>query len=262
MKKFVFLSLAMCFCISLSAQIFNQDFNASTVLSQYVSSSPNSGQFEAMSPDGASLATTISNGVLRFNRTGAAGIYAYRNFTLSTNPTFVQLKFDFEGSNFQSGTQTPVFSIFVGNAFTSTSSGSTSNFASRIGVLAQPTAGEFKIGTIDNIDGAPSSGAFTGKQTITFIINNSGEDKSYTAPDGSVETVANGKMDAWVGLTKGINEFSLKNTDAKGVISGFKIQATSASGNGIFDFDNIEFKELSGITPPPPTDLTLPNTPS
>lgn len=261
MKKLLLLSFIIGFYTSINAQIFTQDFSASTAVLDYVSETPNTGQFDAISSSGSSSTTSINNEALRFNRTGAASLYAYRNFTFATNPTFVQLKFDFEISNYQAGTQSPLFSVFIGSGFSSASFGTTSTYASRFGIAAQDNAGEFKVSSIDNIGGAPSSGAFSGKQTITFVVNNSGNDKNYTAPDGSAESVANGKMDVWIGLTKGIDDFSLKNTDAKGDISGFKIQATSASGTGIFDFDNIEMKNLEGttVTPPTPTD-NLPDT--
>ncbi|SNR71005.1 Por secretion system C-terminal sorting domain-containing protein [Lutibacter agarilyticus] len=263
MKKFLLLSLAMSFCISLNAQIFKQDFSSSTSIADYVSTTPNIGQFDNISPNGANLTASIINRALRFNRTSTATIYAYRNFTFAANPTFVQLKFDFEVSNYQAGTQSPLFSVFIGSGFSSASSGSSSDFTSRFGINAQTANGEFKVSTIDNIGGAPSSSIFSGKQTITFVVNNSGSNQTYTAPNGSTETVVNGKMDVWVGTTRGIDDFSLKNTDAKGVISGFKIQATSASGTGTFDFDNIEMIDLEDESTTPPTaPINLPDTPT
>lgn len=251
----------MSFSVSLTAQMFQQDFSTSTVVSDYVSSTPNMGQFSGISASATALVTSINNGALRFNRTATSSMYAYRNFTLSENPTFVQLKFDFEASGNLAGTQSPVFSVLIGSDFSESSSGSTSAYASRFGILAQATSGEFIISTIDNIGGAPQSAVFSGKQTITFIVNNSGNDKTYTAPNGSAEQVANGKMDVWIGSTRGINDFSLKNTTSPlGNISGFKIQATSASGTGVYDFDNIEMKDLKDETVTPPT-IDLPDTP-
>ena len=260
MKKILLLFLAFGLCKSLNAQFFNQDFCSSITISDYVSTIPNVGQFNEISPNGANLTTSINNETLRINRTGTASIYAYRNFTFDTNPKFVQLKFDFEVSNYQKGTQNPLLSVFIGSEFSSSSFGSSSTFTSRFGIVAQENDNEFKVASIDNIGGAPSSAVFSGKQTIAFVVNNSGSDKTYNAPDGSVESIVNGKMDVWVGTSRGINDFSLKNTDAKGDISGFKIQATSASGTGIFDFDNIEMKELEGGVVNP--SANLPDTPS
>ncbi|MFD0835642.1 T9SS type A sorting domain-containing protein [Mariniflexile aquimaris] len=260
-RKIQLLVFCIGFANTLNAQIFTQDFSASTNVSSYVSATPDSGQFNGISPDGANLITTINNGALRFNRTGTASIYAYRNFTFSTNPTFVQFKMDFEASGNTAGTQSPIFSVFIGNGFSSASSGTTSAYASRFGILVQSTPGNFKIGTVDNIGGAPQSAEFTGKQTITYVVNNSGSDQTYTGPDASIEAVANGKMDVWVGTTRGINDFSLKNTASPTAdITGFKIQATSASGTGVYDFDNIEMRDLINDPVTPPT-INLPDTP-
>ena len=249
MKKTLLFALALGFCSAVNAQFFTQDFSSSTTVANYVSSTPTSGQFEGLTQGsaGSALETSINNGALRFNRTAAFTMFAYRNFDFTTKPTFVQFKMDFEASTNAVGTQTPIFSVFIGSGFSSASTGTTSNYASRFGILAQSTPGNFKVGTVDNIGGAPQSGEFSGKQTITFIVNNSGSDRTYTAPDATTESVANGKMDVWIGITKGINDFSLRNTVSPTAdISGFKIQATSASGTGLYDFDNIEMTDLLG----------------
>jgi Secretion system C-terminal sorting domain len=253
MKRILFLSIALCFSYnSVKAQMFTQDFSSSTTVADYVSATPNLGQFEGLTQSSAApstaLVTTITNGALRFNRTATASIWAFRNYTYPVKPTFVQLRMDFEASGNVVGTQTPVFSVFVGSGFTTASTGTNSAYASRFGIVAQANPGEFKISSVDNIGGsAPQTNVFSGKQTITFIINNSGVDQTYTAPDATTEAVANGKMDVWIGITKGINDFSLRNTASPlADISGFKIQATSQSGTGIYDFDNIEFRDLLG----------------
>lgn len=260
-KKLLLFSILTVFTTSVNAQIFNQDFESSIKLTDYISTTPNSGQFNGITTGQSSLTTSITNGALRFERTGTATMYAYRNFNFTENPNFVQLKFDFELSNYQQGTQNPSFTVFIGSNFSSTSFGSSSTYASRIGLVGKDGSNEFKVSTVDNIGGAPSTSYFSGKQTITFVVNNSGSDKTYSAPNGSVETVLNGKMDVWIGAVKGIDDFSLKNTESpKGDISGFKFQATSASGLGIFDFDNVEFSELPSEVSPPPT-VDLPDTP-
>ena len=262
LKKTLLGTFLLFFTITIHAQVFKQDFSSSNNVSDYVSGTPNSGQFDAISPTVSAVETSITNGALRFNRTASASIYAYRNFNLTNKPTFVQLKMDFEASANAVGTQTPIFSVLVGSGFSSASSGTTSNYASRFGILAQSTSGNFKLGTIDNIGGAPQSAEFSGKQTITFIVNNSGSDQTYTAPDGTIEQVANGKMDLWIGTTKGINEFGLKNsTSPIADITGFKIQATSASGAGVYSFDNIEMRDLINDPVLPPA-INLPDTPT
>ncbi|WP_159951835.1 T9SS type A sorting domain-containing protein [Polaribacter septentrionalilitoris] len=244
MKRSILLILLV-LSSAFKAQTFQQDFESSTVVSDYISTVPDIGDFNGLTESKTNLITSINNGALQFERNEAATIYAFRNFNLTENPTLVQFKFDFELSNYQSGTQNPTFSVFVGNSFSSSSFGTNSTYASRFGIVGKNGTNEFKVTTVDNIGGAPSSSYYTGKQEITFIVNNSGSDQSYTAPNGNSEAVANGKMDLWVGNTSVINDFSLRNTAfPKADISGFKIQATSRSGTGTFSFDNIEFKDL------------------
>jgi Secretion system C-terminal sorting domain/Heparinase II/III-like protein len=266
MKKYILYLLLMSFSVSVNAQFFSQDFNASTVVTDYANDlNPTSGMFNALTTTAATsppVTVSITNGALRFNRTAIGTIFAYRNFAFDVKPNFVQLKMDFEASGNVVGTQTPVFNVFVGSAFSSASTGMASAYASRFGIVAEATPGDFRISTVDNIGGAPLTAVFSGKQTLTFVVNNSGVDQTYTAPNGSTETVGNGKMDVWIGQTKGINDFSLKNTSGTlADISGFKIQATSQSGTGVYDFDNIEFKDLlSAPVVNPGSDL--PDTPT
>lgn len=243
-KKLFFVLITLGFSKSIKAQLFNQNFNTSTSIEDYISTAPNSGQFNEISTNGTNFTTSITNGALRFNRTGAGTMYAYRNIAFETKPEFVQLQFDFEASNHELN-KNNVFAIFIGSTFTSSSAGSSSNYASRLGISTRGNQGEFKVSTIDNIGGAPSSATFSGKQTITFIVNSKETGQTYTTPNNLSENVASGKMDIWIGQTKVIDDFSLKNTDAPiGDITGFKIQATSSTGTGIFDFDNIEMLDL------------------
>lgn len=243
-KKLICVLVFLSFSISIKAQLFNQDFNESTSIEDYISTAPNSGQFNEISTNGTNFTTRITNGALRFNRTGTGTMYAFRNIAFEKKPEFVQLKFDFEASNHQLN-KNNVFAIFVGSTFTSASAGSSSNYASRFGISTRGNQGEFRVSTIDNIGGAPSSATFSGKQTITFIVNSKETDQTYTAPNSISESIASGKIDIWIGQTKVINDFSLKNTDSpKGAITGFKIQATSSTGTGTFDFDNIEMLDL------------------
>ncbi len=261
-QKLLSVVLLVVLTTSVKAQLFYQDFESANSVTDYINNVPNTNrEFNGISTSRNNLATTINNGTLQFTRTGRASIFAFRNFNFNTNPNFVQLKFDFEMSNFQTGTQEPIFSIFLGNNFSSASFGSNSTFASRFGIQSTGSGSNFKISTIDNIGGAPSFGDFSGKQSIIFVVNNSGVSKSYMAPNGNTNIIDSGKMDVWVGTFLGINGFSLKNTISPiADISGFKIQATSASGQGVFSFDNIELKDLNTDSSNLPT-VDLINTP-
>ena len=245
MKKTILVWLVL-LVYSAEAQIFKQDFSTSNFVADYIGSSPNSGQFNDIATNGTNFLTSITNQALRFDRSGNGTLYAFRNILFEKNPRFVQFKLDFEASKHELN-KNNIFAVFVGANFTSTSIGSSGNYASRFGISTVDKEGDFRISTIDNIGGAPRTSVFSGKQTLTFIVNNTQEQQTYTAPNGTSETIATGKMDVWIGDTRGINDFSLKNTTSpKGDINGFKIQATSSTGTGVFDFDNIEMTDLLG----------------
>ncbi len=251
MKKLLFLSFVMSSVISLNAQLFQQNFSSSTTVADYINATPGSGQFNAMTADGAAFTKSITNGALRFSKTASASFYLYRNFVLVANPTFVQLKFDFEAVTLGTNTtaNNPYLTAVIGSGFSSSSTGTTSNYAARFGFKSGASGG-LRAYCMDNTGTAPISSEFTGKQTFTFVINNSGVSQTYTDPNANQETVASGKADIWIGTVKFANEYALKNTDAvKGVISGIKIQSgIAADGNGDFDFDNIEFTDMLAVT--------------
>ncbi|MBU6399864.1 MAG: hypothetical protein KGS61_06060, partial [Verrucomicrobia bacterium] len=52
------------------AQLFFQDFSSSSSISDYVSATPNSGQFNAIGSSGSSVTVGIVGGALQYTRTG------------------------------------------------------------------------------------------------------------------------------------------------------------------------------------------------
>lgn len=262
MKKTLLLTLAIGFYSSVNAQFFTQDFNSSTTVDDYVNATtPSASQFTYISPSVAaatngSLTTSITAGNLRFDRpnpttegkTNNAPIYVYRNYGLSIPPTFVKFSFDFElsGTAATSLVGGSSLNIQLGNTFANT----TGNYATRIGIFpSSAVSGEYKVTTIDNVGGAgaPSSAVLTGKTTITYIVNNSGADQTYSAPDNTIESIANGKMEFWVGTTRVTNDYPIKVT--ANAIDGFKFSAASSHKFfGILDFDNIQMTDLLGGT--------------
>ncbi len=134
MKKSFFLLIILSLCLTLNAQIFKQDFSSSTTVDDYISTTPDSSQFNAISPDvPAAFTKSITNGALRFSKTASSSFYLYRNAVFTNNPTFVQLKFDFEATNVGEITSNPNLSIVIGSGFSSGSTGMNSNYASRFG---------------------------------------------------------------------------------------------------------------------------------
>lgn len=86
MKKIILLIMLVTLSFnSWGQELFNQDFNSSSTLSNYISASPNNGQFNSITVSGTSTATIESN-ALRFTRgNGTTSFTRSTNFSPSTN---------------------------------------------------------------------------------------------------------------------------------------------------------------------------------
>lgn len=69
----------------------------------------------------------------------------------------------------------------------------------RIGINSVEAGGGFQL---RDLSGGVNSRTFAGTQAITWVLNHSGEMRAYSAPDGTKESVANDRMDVWVGRDK------------------------------------------------------------
>src|SRR5690606_2194294 len=133
-------------------------------------------------------------------------------FVRSTNlrvisPDFLCVSFSLEVSGVTVVSPTAA-QFMVGSDFSQSTSITTedgkANAHSKIGIGFTATPGEFTIRNTQSGSNEPNT--YSGMQTIKWFINNSGKKQSYTAPDGSVETLADGKWDLWVGTTREFNE--------------------------------------------------------
>lgn len=233
-------------CLGISqvsmGQLLQQDFSSSTTVSSYVATTPTNGQFNAISTSGAgtvlSINTTGSN-KLRFARTANAGAFS-RTSDFSPTPTSMMYRFDLAVSG-NSTAQTTAATWQVGSAYgTANTTESNANTHSRIGLNWTTTAGQFSIRDLTN---SANSANFTGTQTITWVINNSGATLSYRAPDGTEETVGNDSYDLWIGTTKSFNDIAA--TTASQTLTDLKF--VLSAGTGTVDIDNILIDPIPSI---------------
>ncbi len=251
-QKFLCISFLLVISLSTNAQIFTQNFDTSTSVLDYMSGTPNIGEFTEIS-NSSKTPTSITAGALRFQKKDVISSYFYRNPNppLTPTPTFIQMKFDFEVTNNDQNhpdnrREIPFyFGPNFGKAGTSIK-----DVHSRFGLGISATSGNFFLKILDN--GSSKSSDFSGKQTITFVVNNSGASQSYKAPDASTETIANDTWEVWVGATKVFNDIVSKNGDLD--LGSFKFQYNSFLPNATLDFDNFEMKDfLTNSTPTPDT---------
>ena len=184
--------------------LFQQNFSSSTTVSDYVSAMPNIGQFNAIGSSGAGTVLSINGGELQFARTGNAGAFS-RTTDFSPTPTTMIYKFDLTITG-NTAAQTTAAAFQIGSGFgTANSNEANANTYARLGINFMGTNGTFQL---RSQDGSPTNTTATnsvnlvGKQTITWVLNNSGVSKNYTTPLGTSEAIPNDRMVVWAGTTK------------------------------------------------------------
>jgi hypothetical protein len=88
-----------------------------------------------------------------------------------------------------------------------------------------------------------ASPAFEGNQAITWALNNSGKAVSYDAPNGTVESLPNDRMDVWVGRTRVFDDAAVDN--ARAAISD--LQWSWSAGAGSTMFAHLEARSLDPV---------------
>jgi hypothetical protein len=225
MKKAVFVLVAGLMSIvgSLKSQvIFTQDFSSSTTVTSYISTTPDSGQWNAIGSSGAGVTVTATSNSLGFSRAGANSGSFSRTTDFNPIPTALAYQFTLSISgNSTAATSAAVFQI--GSGFgTANSTESNANTYARFGINLGATAGDFGIRDITN---STSSALFSGTQTLYWVLNNSGASLSYTDPSAGTTSLANDTADLWLGTTKVLNAVNIETasqtmTDLKFVFSG------------------------------------------
>lgn len=222
-------------------QLFQQDFNSSSTVSDYVNSTtPNSGQFNAISSSGSGTVLSITNGKLRFSRTGNAGAYT-RTTDLSPTPQFMIYQFELTIGN-NSAAVTNAAAWQIGSGFgTANSTESNTSVHSRIGLNLTTTNGSFSL---RDIGASANSAVFSGTQNVFWVINNTGSSVSYLSPNNTIETLSNDNADIWIGSTKALSAISA--TTSTQSLTDFKFVISNGTVN--VDIDNFKIFSGSNIT--------------
>jgi hypothetical protein len=193
------------FFFSLQAQIFWQDFSSSTFLPNYVSGSPNARQFNEIGPLTTARGATITRGVLQFERSG----YATRTTDFNPSPTALKVIFDIAFSG-NTATTPNAFSVSVGSEFpTGLTNPANGNTYARLSFDFTSLSGVFKIRDVTN--NGVGRNSYYGNQTMSWFLNNSRLPLTYTAPDGSLENLAGGKADIWIGTVREFDDVNVQS---------------------------------------------------
>lgn len=232
--------------------LFEQDFNSSTTISDYIYTNSNHTQFDEIlstismaTPVAPSINTTTSN-KLRFNGTDGTKSDFVRSTDFITTPTNVVVKFDITFSSIgTAASQSAIF--YLGTGFTTATSGvppTASSAHSRLQFatsMSSTNGFQIRNSTPSNVGpNGTNTTYFTNKQTVTWVINNSGGSLTYLAPDGTTESVGDDKEDIWVGTTRVVND-----DGAWGPTKALTDMAFyHLNGNMVIDIDNLTVNSI------------------
>jgi hypothetical protein len=234
MKNIFYVFILLFLTTEAKAQLFSQDFSSSTVVADYVSASPSTGQFNAINTSSGSTASIVG-GTLEFSRTGGSWSAARTTDIGTPDVVFFQIDVNVTAvSAAANGAVTFYFGSGLDNANTAPTNAQThSRFA-----LSYLSGGNW---TVREVGGSNSANTYTGSQTVTFVINNGATDGFYTGPNGTSQSVAIDKWDLWVG---NVLEFNDRNaTTTTQTLTDFKIH--SSTGGGTVQFDNISINAIT-----------------
>lgn len=211
-------------------QLFIQDFSASTTVGDYVNASPDNTQFTYIG--GTGVVFSINSGMLQMVRSGGNAGYVTRNASFTPTPGLLKVVFDLEVPTASGNTSSAAIFRFGQGYGNDNNTPPNSNTHSRIGINLV-AGGGFQL---RDIDGATNSSTYSGIETVTWWINNSGSSATYTGPDGGTQTLANDRNDVWVGSDLAFNDMNSGSLNANASLSHFKINFDN--GTGTIRFDN------------------------
>jgi hypothetical protein len=193
-----------------AATIFQQNFSSSSTVSDYVSATPNIGQFNAIGTSNGNATIAITSGALAFTRSADPnGTTFSRTTDFSPTPDAIMYQFTLNVTG-NTAAQTTAAVFQVGSGYgTANSAETNANTYGRIGVNLGSNAGEYAL---RNIGASTNSPTLTGPQDITWVLNNSGATLNYMPPAGGSTTVLNDTADVYAGNTLLFDDIAVTTT--------------------------------------------------
>ncbi|MCX6938734.1 MAG: hypothetical protein NTU80_12745 [Verrucomicrobia bacterium] len=226
---------------ALSQTLFNQAFNSSSTLADYINAAtPSNGQFNAITSV-ANNTASISSGALVYAKNSSSSAGFSRTTDFSPTPSALLLQFDLSisGNSTEQSSSSEVV-IQVGSGFsTSVGAESTSNVHSRIALNWTTTDGQWSIRRGGSAGASNVSANTTGTQTIRFYINNSGPTLNYLGIDNNNYSLINDAYDVWIGSSRAPNLTGVVATSGEVSLTDFKFTYASTAENAIITFDNL-----------------------
>lgn len=256
------LALSLFFCapmVTLAQVLFTQNFNSVTSENLTPFTGSGADQFDYIAaPTGGTTASTVRvfnasypNKLRLFKGSSNSNNPAVARTTdLVATPDFLRIKFKVEVAytNATNATNTAIV-FYVGSGFSTDNVAPTTNIHARFGIGLFTNGTTYSSGTfvVRNMTSFASSADFTGQQEITWYINHSGSEQSYTNPAGGTSTVANDKSDVWIGTTNPAHLDEM-NAPTSTALTDFKFVSSLPSSTVVLD--DIEVTGANGVVLP------------
>ena len=186
---------------------------------------PNPWRWDAFGATSDRSGFTTDGTALRAARAPGDHLSLLRTTGLTPAPSALLITFNITLSGAKSRTTTAqVFRVGAGFSPSTGDESDAVTFA-RLGLNTTGSGSGFQLR--DLVTGT-NSRTFSGTQAVTWVLNRSGGPLSYPAPDGSTRSIADGRMDAWVGRNPVFDGALATSPGAS--LSGFKWLWTGAAG--------------------------------
>jgi hypothetical protein len=243
------LTTALCMWLATSdlfaqTTLFQQNFDGGGIPANYVSSNPNVNQFNGIS------GATITNGTLQFDRSSGTGTGHFSRTTdLSPSVRSMYIQMDFEVVSTTATAGNNVLNFYVGSNFTSdVQNPDNGETYARFGFSFTNNGHEFMVRSVPaGGTGAANSVPYTGRRTLTFVLNNTDYLVTYLQPGGGLKTLPNDTYDLWVGADRVFTELPVLTPGQ--TLSDFKFRLTNNVYAAAFQIDNILIRDISGALP-------------
>lgn len=196
-------------------------------------------RFQVSNHAGNLLTSTTGNN-LNLTRNGAGHVFALRSSGYTPAAQAVVIQFDL-AANSVGGALNNAASLLLGSGFSAdeTLNPAKARLRFNLGAAGQNWS-------ITHPDGTPTtSGSFGSSQTVTWVINTSGAAVNYLSPNnaGAANSLANNRVDVWVGTTKFVNGLAMENPAQ--AINELKL--CFLDGNGTFTINNLRVNPIARI---------------
>jgi len=191
-----------------ATEVFHQDFSSSTNVTSYIGKPPGTNQFNAITASEGNT-FSIANKALELRLVAPGKPSVITRSAPMVGAPFKLLRFEMTVNYKFTASENDALPFIEFNS---------------AGVNTPWAAPGFQSTELDNewkVDGSNSGNRYSGIQTIRFYLNNSGSAVTYTAPDGSTESLASGAYDIWVGKVREKDDEPARNPTFK--INGFRV---------------------------------------